>query len=247
FCNGHPKDGTTLEDLVIKVISPLDSHFENYAHDQACINHTLEADGCVLVKLGEHKRLWDELTTFIKTDRFLKQNSGQRPEQEHLLREKQMENMEREKRLRTDFEALFAEADVYAIGTKLPKKSATPSAIVEEAYKYVIENTFAKLNMLKATPGEVLRELQAVLVADDIAQIGRDLQADECNPEATREVEQYVTLKVERNEPVYLRDIVAHFGKRPYGWPDNEILLLTARLGLAGKLSFSTQGTDLAL
>ncbi|MCV5753994.1 hypothetical protein OFN51_34895, partial [Escherichia coli] len=87
----------------------------------ACINHTLEADGCVLVKLGEHKRLWDELTTFIKTDRFLKQNSGQRPEQEHLLREKQMENMEREKRLRTDFEALFAEADVYAIGTKLPK------------------------------------------------------------------------------------------------------------------------------
>ncbi|MCV5902128.1 hypothetical protein OFN63_39130, partial [Escherichia coli] len=35
FCNGHPKDGTTLEDLVIKVISPLDSHFENYAHDQA--------------------------------------------------------------------------------------------------------------------------------------------------------------------------------------------------------------------
>ncbi|OOF14447.1 DNA repair protein [Salinivibrio sp. PR932] len=247
FCNGHPKDGTTLEDLVIKVISPLDSHYEDYAHDQACINHTLEADGCVLVKLGEHKRLWDELTTFIKTDRFLKQNSGQRPEQAHLLREKQMENIEREKRLRTDFEALFAEADVYAIGTKLPKKSATPSAIVEEAYKYVIENTFAKLNMLKATPGEVMRELKAVLAADDIAQIGLDLHADECNPEATREIEQYVTLKVERNEPVYLRDIVARFGKRPYGWPDNEILLLTARLGLAGKVSFSTQGTDLAL
>lgn len=90
------KDGTTLEDLVIKVISPLDSHIENYSHDQACINHTLEADGCVLVKLGEHKRLWDDLTNFIKTDRFLKQNSGQRPEQEHLLREKQMENIERE-------------------------------------------------------------------------------------------------------------------------------------------------------
>jgi len=247
FCNGHPKDGTTLEDLVIKVISPLDSHFENYSHDQACINHTLEADGCVLVKLGEHKRLWGELTTFIKTDRFLKQNSGQRPEQEHLLREKQIENIEREKRLRTDFETLFAEADVYAIGTKLPKKSATPTIIVEEAYKYVIENTFAKLSMLKTSPGEVLRELQAVLVADDMAQIGLDLQADECNPEATREVEQYVTLKVERNEPVYLRDIVTRFGKRPYGWPDNEILLLTARLGLAGKVSFSHQGTDLVL
>ena len=247
FCNGHPKDGTTLEDLVIKVISPLDSHFENYSHDQACINHTLEADGCMLVKLGEHKRLWDDLATFIKTYRFLKQNSGQRPEQAHLLREKQMENIEREKRLKADFEALFVEADVYAIGTKLPKKSATPSAIVDEAYKYVIENTFAKLNMLRMTPGELLRQLQAVLGADDLAQIGLDLQAEECNPEATREVEQFVTLKVERNEPVYLRDIVERFGRRPYGWPDNEILLLTARLGLAGKVSFSTQGADLTL
>ena len=201
----------------------------------------------MLVKLGEHKRLWDDLIVFIKTDRFLKQNSGQRPEQEHLLREKQMENMAREKRLKIDFEALFAEADIYAIGTKLPKKSSTPSTIVEESYKYIVENTFAKLNMLNVTPGEVLPELQKVLVADNVAQLGLDLQADECNPEATREVEQYVTFKIERNEAVYLSDIVTHFGKRPYGWPVNEILLLVARLGLAGKVSFSTQGSDLAL
>ncbi|HCJ1069247.1 TPA: BREX system P-loop protein BrxC [Legionella pneumophila] len=247
FCNGHPKDGTTLEDLVIKVISPLDAHYESFSSDQACLNHTLEANGCVLVKLGEHKRLWDDLTIFVRTERFLKQNSGQRPEQEHLLREKRMENVEREKHLRANFEALFVEADIYAIGTKLSKKSATPSAIIEESYKYIIENTFAKLNMLKPSPGEVLRELHAVLVADDIAQLGLDLRADECNPNATREVDLYLTLKDERNEPVYLRDIVTHFGKRPYGWPDNEILLLVARLGLVGTVSFSIQSTDLPL
>lgn len=247
FCNGHPKDGTTLEDLVIKVVSPLDSHYDSFSHEQACIEHTLKDNGSVLVKLGEHKRLWDDLIVFIKTDRFLKQNSGQRPEQEHLLREKQMENMAREKRLKIDFESLFAEADIYAIGTKMPKKSVTPSVIVEESYKYIVENTFAKLNLLNVTPGEVLPELQKVLVADNVAQLGLDLQADECNPDATREVEQYVSFRIERNEPVYLSDIVTHFGKRPYGWPVNEILLLVARLGLAGKLAFSLQGSDLAL
>jgi hypothetical protein len=247
FCNSHPIDKSTLEDLVLKVISPLDSHYDAYQHDNACLNQTLENDGCILVKLGEHQRIWNELTTFIKTERFLKQNSGQRPEQEHLLREKSIENIEREKRLKASIESLFVEADVYAIGTKLPKKSATPSNIVEEAYKYVIENTFAKLNLLKPTSGDVLRELQSVLMADDIAQIGLDLQAAECNPEATREIEQYISFKTERNEPVYLQNIVSHFGKRPYGWPDNEILLLTARLGLAGKVSFSLQGTVLPL
>lgn len=247
FCNGHPKDGTNLEDLVIKVVSPLDSHYDSFSHEQACIEHSLKDNGSVLIKLDEDQRLWDDLTVFIKTDRFLKQNSGQRPEQEHLLREKQMENMAREKRLKVGLEALFAEASVYAIGTKMPKKSVTPSVIVEESYKYIVENTFAKLNLLNVTPGEVLPELQKVLVADNVAQLGLDLQADECNPDATREVEQYVSFRIERNEPVYLSDIVTHFGKRPYGWPVNEILLLVARLGLAGKLAFSLQGSDLAL
>ena len=247
FCNGHPRDGSILEDLVVKLVSPLDSTFDSYNHDQYCLNYSVDGDGCILVRLGENQRLWDELTIFIKTERFLKQNAGQRPEQEHLLREKSMENSGREKRLRHDFDTLFAEANVFAIGTILPKKSATPSAIMEEAYQYVIENTFGKLRMLRSTEGEVLRELQAVLTADDMAQIGLDLTEQECNPEATREVEQFISLKIERNEALYLRDVVTRFIRRPYGWADNEILLLTARLALAGKISFMIQGGDLAL
>jgi len=247
FCNGHPRDGSVLEDLVVKVVSPLDSSYDSYNHDHHCISYSLESEGCVLVRLAENQRLWGELTTLIKTTRFLRQNAGQRPEQEHLLREKQMENSEREKRLGHDFETLFAEADIFAIGTKLPSKTSTPTAILEEAYKYIIENTFSKLNVLQPTPGDVSRELQAVLTADDMAQLGLDLTAIECNPEATREIEQYISLKIDRNEPVYLRDVVSRFIRRPYGWPDMEVVLLTAKLALAGKISFTMRGTGLVL
>ena len=253
FCNGHPRDGSSLEDLVVKVTSPLDSHYEAFFHDQHCLNHTLEGDGCILVKLPDHKLLFGykglegDLARYLKTDRFLKQNSGQRPEQEHLLREKQFENIEREKRLRHDLEQLFAEAQVFAIGAKLSPKTASPSAMLDEAYRYVIENTFAKLNMLRLTPGEVLRELHSVLVADDVVQLGIDMETMECNPEATREVKMFITLKIERNEAVYLRDIVNRFTRRPYGWPVNEILLLVARLGLSGKISFTMGASELPL
>jgi hypothetical protein len=194
-----------------------------------------------------YKGLDGDLARFIKTDRFLKQNSGQRPEQESLLREKQLENIEREKRLRHEFELLFADVDIYAIGAKLQPKSSTPSVMLEEAYKYVIENTFAKLNLLRLTPGEVLRELQSVLQADDMAQLSLDMSDVACNPEATREVELYITLKVERNEAVYLRDIIAKYTRRPYGWPNDEILLLVARLALAGKISFTIGAAELPL
>jgi len=246
FCNGHPRDGSTLEDLVLKVISPLDTHYENYGHDQACFAASLDADGCVLIKLGENKRLWEELSTFIKTDRFLKQNSGQRPEQEHLLREKQMENVGREKRLSHDLENLFVEADFYAIGTKLSTKSSNPSHILEQAYQYIVENTFQKISLLQPSSGDLLREIQAVLNADDATQMNMDLDAEECNPQAMKEVEQYIGLRVDRNEALYLRDIVSRFNHRPYGWPDNEILLLVARLAMTGKISFTTKGVSVA-
>jgi hypothetical protein len=242
FCNGHPKDGANLEDLVLKIISPLDAHYENYTHDQQCFAASLDADGCVLVKLGEQKRLWEELTTFVKTDRFLKQNSGQRPEQEHLLRDKRMENIAREKRLRHDVESLFLQADFYAIGTKLSATSGHAASLLDEAYQYIIENTFQKLNVLHPSGGDPLQEVRAVLNADDMAQMNMDFAAEECNPQAMQEVENYINLRVERNEALYLRDIISRFNHRPYGWPDNEILLLVARLALTGKVSFTTQG-----
>jgi hypothetical protein len=246
FCNDHAKDGATLEDLVVKVVSPLDPNYPDY-HEQHCLNQSSDSNGAIIIKLGEHKRLWDELNTFIKTNRFLKLTSGQRPEQDSLLREKAMENQERSKRLRHDFEDLFRDAPLYAIGAKLEAGTSAPVIRMENAYQYVIENTFGKLNILKPTPGEVLRELQSVLASDDITQPGLDLADEGCNPQATKLVEHYIALNVELNKPVYVRDVVTHFSRRPYGWPDNDILLLVGRLALAGKISFTYQKAELSL
>tara|TARA_R110001583_G_scaffold85875_1_gene224970 strand:- start:13326 stop:16958 length:3633 start_codon:yes stop_codon:yes gene_type:complete len=246
FCNAHAKDGATLEDLVVKVVSPLDPNYPEY-HEQHCLNQSSDSNGAIIIKMGEHKRLWDELTTFIKTNRFLKLTSGQRPEQDALLREKAMENQERSKRLRHDFEDLFREAPLYAIGAKLDAGTSAPVTRMDNAYQYVIENTFGKLNILKPTPGDVLRELQSVLVADDVTQAGLDLADEGCNPQATKLVELNIALNVELNKPVYVRDVVTHFSRRPYGWPDNEILLLVGRLALAGKISFTYQKAELSL
>lgn len=253
FCNGHPRDGSNLEDLIIKVTSPLDSHYDAFLNEQHCLNHTLEVEGCILIKLPDNTRLFGqrglegEIARFLKTDRFLKQNSGQRPEQEHMLREKQLENIEREKRLRHELEQLFSDVQLFAIGAKLPIKTTSPSTILEDACRYVIENTFAKLNLLRLTPGDVIRELHSILVADDVVQLGIDMDAMECNPDASREIEMFVSLKIERNEALYLRDVINRFTRRPYGWPVNEILLLVARLGLAGKLSFTMGASELPL
>ena len=113
--------------------------------------------------------------------------------------------------------------------------------MMQEAYLYVIENTFSKLNLLHIT-ANVLAELQATVSSDDITQLDLDLNAPESNANAMQEVDEYIQLKVSRNQSVFAAEIVERFKRRPFGWPNNEILLLIARLGLTGKITFNMNG-----
>lgn len=244
FLNGHPLDGAMLNDLVVKILTPKDPTYDFYDNDAACRPYTSEGDGCILIRLPADARTWTDIDLVVQTEKFLRDNAGQRPEQASLLSEKARENSVREKMLRVQLESLIAEADVWAIGERLPKKSSTPSSIVDEACRYVIENTFAKLKMLRPFNGDIAREIHALLTVENDAEL--DLgELEESNPDAMREVETWVSMNIEFNKPVYLRDILNHFARRPYGWPEEEVKLLVARLARKGKFSFSQQNNNI--
>ena len=233
-----------LNDLVVKILTPKDPTYDFYDSDAACRPYTSEGDGCILIRLPNETRTWDDIDLVVKTEKFLKDNAGQRPEQASLLSEKARENSVREKMFRVQLESLLAEADVWAIGERLPKKSSTPSTIVDEACRYVIENTFGKLKMLRPYNGEIAREIHEQLTLENDAEL--DLgDTEESNPDAMREVETWVSMNIEFNKPVYLRDILNHFARRPYGWPEEEVKLLVARLARKGKFSFSQQNNNI--
>lgn len=121
FLNGHPLDGAVLNDLVVKILTPKDPTYTFYNSDATCRPYTSEGDGCILIRLPEEGRTWSDIDLVVQTEKFLKDNAGQRPEQATLLSEKARENSNREKLLRVQLESLLAEADVWAIGERLPK------------------------------------------------------------------------------------------------------------------------------
>jgi hypothetical protein len=246
YCNGIPRDGAVENDLVVKVISPIDANYSEYIHT-VCMNNSGEGNGAILVKLEDDKQLFDELRTFIKTRKFLRMTGGNRPEQEQLLRDKASENHSRHKRLITAFEELVKDAHFFALGSQLDPKGSSVTVILDDAYRYVIENTFSKLKLVRRFPGDIRREIQQTLVADDAAQIGLDLKAEETNPEATLEVEKYITLADETGRSTTAEDVVKRFSKRPFGWNDEEILLIIARLALANKICFQMRQQDVPL
>ena len=114
-------------------------------------------------------------------------------------------------------------------------------------YRYVIENTFSKLKLVKPFPGDLRREIQNTLIADDVGQIGLDLNAQEVNPLASLEVEKHISLADDTGRPITADDIVKRFSKRPFGWNDEEIILIISRLALANKITFQSRQQEVSL
>jgi hypothetical protein len=246
FCNGIPRDGSQDSDLVVKVISAIDPNYTDYDKTH-CANYSAEGNGCILLKLADKPRLFAELRTLIKTRKFLRMTSGNRPEQERLMRDKASENNTRQKRITLELETLLKEAHFFALGSELNPKGGVVSTMLDEAFKYVIENTFSKLKLVKPFSGDIRREIQNVLIADDLAQANFDFTDTAINPQACTEVEKYIALSEDYGRPINAEDIVKTFARRPYGWNDEEIILILARLGLANKVCFQMRQQDVPL
>jgi hypothetical protein len=246
YCNGIPRDGSAENDLVVKVLSPIDPSYNDFDKSR-CMTFSAEGNGCILIKLDDKARLFNELRIYIKTRKFLRVTAGNRPEQERLLRDKASENNSRYKRLCTEVEQLLKGAAYYALGSELSLKGSVISSMLDEAYRYVIENTFGKLKLVKPYSGDIKREIQNVLLADDVAQANFDFADAAVNPQACLEVEKHIALNEDYGRPLSADDVVKTFARRPYGWNDDEIILILARLALANKICFQLRQQDVPL
>jgi hypothetical protein len=246
YLDGHSLDGRYEADLKIEVLSPLDPDYSLYS-EAACINRSTEGNGSIILKLPDDTSFFTELGTWLRTNKFIRNNSDKSQQDlSRILDDRGRENQERRTRLRIKVDELMLAAQVYCLGQHLSITAGAISTRFDESCLYLLENTFTKLAYLKVLQSEPLRELSAVLTVDDIAQMGLSLDSEEGNPQAVTEVQQYIGLKSSSNNRVLVSDIVDRFNKRPFGWSDNEILLILGRLATANQLTFQLNGGTLS-
>ena len=137
---------------------------------------------------------------------------------------------------------MLTEASYFVAGQRLEVAAAAPQAALGEAMEYLIQNTFNKMGYLKTLRDDPLREVQAVLRSNDIGQY--DLgDMPEINPEATEDLRGYIELCTKSSRQIVLFDMITgRYANRPYGWPEFEVILLLARLIMAGEVQCVSGG-----
>jgi hypothetical protein len=114
--------------------------------------------------------------------------------------------------------------------------------------EYLIQNTFSKMSYLKRLSAEPLKEVQAVLRSNDIAKEQLLFQTGENNPQALEDLRNYLQLCSMKSQQVVMHDLLEkRYSLRPYGWPDEEVLLLSARLIVLSEINLMMDSTLLPI
>ena len=232
-------------ELTLEILSPLGDDYERL-NDAQCILRSSEGNGKALIRLSEGNRFDIELSLYQQIEKYIDspKASNASASLKTILINRKDENRERRTRLRDQLSTLMVTGDCYALGQKHQFKVTTPSSLLDELVNYLISNTYTKLPYLKFRQADAIAEIRAVLNADDIGQHSLALGGDVGNPLALKEMRDFLQLKA-TTERVLLSDVVDRFTGMPWGWkPEWEVVLLIARLFMAGEIKLMLEGSD---
>jgi hypothetical protein len=214
-------------DVVVNLVTP---EHPNYGSEG--ILHSRNMGGTELMAILPAKdRLLDQIRSHLKTDLYIRQNSGSEDEALNvILAVRAKQNSARRQEITRQAEELLRTAPLVVNGQTLSVGEGDPKTRFSKAYQELIRSAFPKLKMIRgnfseATVAQVVRE------QDDLLE-GSAIQLSEAEQEVLVDVERQQKL----GERLSAEDLVRKFEARPYGWSNWATLTFIARLYRLGKL-----------
>ena len=234
MCDGYPIGNRIDKALGVQIFTPLADIEKEALEDGSFLRTSGQDGGQVVIKLDDDPSLARELRQYLQTEKYLRTSvDDTMPEMtKQIHRSLANDNSDRRKRLELTLTQLLGEATYFASGQRLTIRSSSPQTALDESLEYLVQNTTPKLVYITKYSEDPKRELQTILRSNDV---GRAL-LDGLNERALDEIRDYVDLSSRSNRQIVLFNLVEKFGARPYGWPDDEILILIARLLVLGEI-----------
>ncbi|MEW6207022.1 MAG: BREX system P-loop protein BrxC [Acidobacteriota bacterium] len=244
-CDLYPVGNQMEGALLVSVITPLNDDYEMYDNAK-CVLESGTEGGHIIIRLGNDETMGRELRTYLQTEKYIKhKNDGTLPESsKRILRNIAEDNQARRGRLVTLLSEMLIDSNYYGAGQPLTLNAGTPLVVLDKALEYLVQNTFTKMGYLKHLSQEPLKEVQAILRSNDIGQQSLAINMPEGNKEAIDDLRSYISLSTSASRQVVLHDLIEkRYSIRPYGWPDEEVLILIARLLILSEISLMMDGS----
>jgi len=214
-------------DVVVNLVTP---EHPNYGSE--AILHSRNMGGTELMAvLPSKERLLDQIRSQLKTDLYIRQNSGSEDETLNaILAIRAKQNGSRRQEITRLAEEQLRMAVLVVNGQTLSVGEGDPKTRFSKAYQELIRSAFPKLKMVHGVFNETT--VAAVVRDQDDLLDGLAVQLSEAEQEVLVEVER----SKNQAERLSAEALVRKFEGRPYGWSNWATLTFIARLYRLGKL-----------
>ena len=189
----------------------------------------------------------DEIQTYLKIEKFLRLNtssSSALSKYESIKEAKRLEMRERNSNARLFLVESLKEATIYVNGDRAQLSSKEVSNRITEAIGRLVITVYHKLSYIDTAMGE--DDIRKMMRSSN--QLSLNLEGGkEANTHALDDVLQFVAMNTHMHMKTSMKTIKDRFMKAPYGFVEDDVEWLVARLFKRGDLSFTVNGASVTL
>lgn len=237
----RPYKPTQNFDVGVRILTPA----SDYGTDETTLRMVSGQGREVLVVLPDDRAFMDEIQRYLKIEKFLRLNTSSALSKYESIKEaKRLEMRERNANAKLFLTESLKDAVIYVNGDRAQISAKEVSARINEALGRLVKTVYHKLDYIDAAMGE--DEIKKLLKTSN--QITLNLEGGtEPNIHALDDVLQYVAGNSRMHVKTSMKSIKDRFMKAPYGFVEDDVQWLVAKLFKRGDLSFSVNGASVTM
>jgi hypothetical protein len=220
-------------DITLKILTP------NYdsGMDETTLRMMSGQNRYVIVALPDDKAFIDEIRSALKIEKYLRLNSSNIVTKYEQIKEaKRIEMRERNSNARIFLEESLKNADIYANGDMIQSNSKDISSRINDALGKLVNTVYHKISYINAPMNE--SHVKAILKGTNNSQISLEGVEQLPNKLALNDVLDFISLNTQRHAKTSMKSIMERFTKAPYGFVEDDVQWLVAKLFKDGDVAF---------
>ena len=237
----RPYKPTQNFDIGVRILTPA----SDYGTDETTLRMVSGQGREVLVVLPDDRAFMDEIQRYLKIEKYLRLNTSSALSKYESIKEaKRLEMRERNANAKLFLTESLKDAVIYVNGDRAQINVKEVSARINEALGRLVKTVYHKLDYIDAAMGE--DEIRKLLKTSN--QIALNLEGGtEPNIHALDDVLQYVAGNSRMHVKTSMKSIKDRFMKAPYGFVEDDVQWLVAKLFKRGELSFFVNGASVTM
>ena len=237
----RPYKSTQNFDIGVHILTPA----SDYGTDETTLRMVSGQGREVLVVLPDDRAFMDEIQRYLKIEKFLRLNtSSALTKYESIKETKRLEMRERGGNAKLFLTDSLKDAVIYVNGDRAQINAKEVSTRINEALGRLVKAVYHKLSYIDAAMGE--EDIRKLLKTNN--QLAFNLEGStEPNIHALDDVLQYLAGNSRMHVKTSMKSVKDRFMKAPYGFVEDDIQWLVAKLFKRGDISFSVNGTNVTM